>query len=627
MQLRKIWVRVATVCAAVPLAVEPVQAQVQDSAQVRPVEVDEIVVTAERSRGRASDAAAAVRTLNRTDLERRAGTDLTTILRDVPGVQIDPVVGSGSGVALQGLGSDRVLVLLDGAPIAGRIGGEFDISRISPALLERIEIVEGPQSTLYGSTALGGVINLLTRANEGRRIELGSQLGSRGQRDFRGRASGGLGNLTGSLDVGRRETDLVPGRGEATPGSAGRWDAMARAGAPLGAGSIDARFLGVIEEQAYETSSRGAVSNSYNDNWQYDALVSAALDEAARTEVRLHGSIYNHRFISTPGAREDGTPEWDRQRTLDAEVIRRGVAGMHRWLIGAKAEREWLESDRIEGSERAGSALAGFGSADWMLGSALRATTGVRVTTSDFWGTDVAPRVAVTAYAPEGVYVKVGGARGFRAPSFKELYTSFTNTQGFTYTVLGDPDLEPEYSWNASAEIGRAVGTTRVYVRGFRNWLRNFIETSLVDPTTSTFQYQNVARASTAGLEAGGAVTRGIVSASASHAYLDTEDETTGEPLLGRSAHMSRAALTVRPGPAALTGEVVHSSSVPLQRTEAGTTYQDAYARINLSASAALFDDARLTLGVDNVADVRPAGAATFLGRRWFGGLSWGLSW
>ena len=122
-------------------------------------------------------------------------------------------------------------------------------------------------------------------------------------------------------------------------------------------------------------------------------------------------------------------------------------------------------------------------------------------------------------------------------------------------------------------------------------------------------------------------MTHGIVSATASHAWLDTEDETSGEPLLGRSAHMSRAAVTVQPGPAALTGEVVHSSSVPLQRSAAGTQYQDAYTRINLSASASIFGDARVTLGVDNVADVRPAGAATFLGRRWFGGLSWGISW
>src|SRR5690606_34556950 len=497
--------------------------------------------------------------------------------------------------------------------------GEFDISRISPSQLEKIEIVEGPQSTLYGSTALGGVVNLLTRRDETSGMEFGTHVGSLGQRDFRGRASGELGSVTGSLDLGRRETDLVPGKVETTHGSAGRWDGLARVGAPLGTGAIEARFLGIVEEQAYEGTSRGVVSHSFNDNWQYDALVSATLGSRAETGLRLHGSMYNHRFISSPTAlRAGGTPEWDRQRILDADVIRRGVAGMHRWLAGAKVEREWLESDRIDGGHRAGSAAAAFGSADWMVAPWLRATTGVRVTGSDLWGTDVAPRASIVAYAPAGVYLKVGGARGFRAPSFKELYTDFTNTRGATYTVLGDPDLRPEYSWNASAEVGRTMGSSRVYVRGFRNWLRDFIETSLVDPATSTFQYRNVSRARTAGVEAGGSFTRGIVTATASHAYLDTQDDASGESLLGRAAHMTRGALTVRPGAASVAGEVVHSSSVPLQRSAGSTQYQDAYARINLSAGLRLLDDARLTLGVDNLADTRPAGAATFLGRRWF---------
>jgi outer membrane receptor for ferrienterochelin and colicin len=602
--------------------------QQQDSTAAPAVEVDEIVVTAERGRGRASDAAAAVRTLNRAELERRAGTDLTTVLRDVPGVQIDPVVGSGAGVILQGLGSDRVLVLLDGAPLAGRIGGEFDISRISPSQLERVEIVEGPQSTLYGSTAIGGVVNLLTRRDAGRHLELGTHIGSLGQRDFRARASAGGNRFGGSVDLGRRFSDLVPGKLAAPAGAAVRYDALAQGRARLGAGSVEGRFLAVVEEQEYQSNSRGVLTSNFNDNWQYDALASAMLGADGATELRLHGSIYEHRFIASPTAeRAGGAPEWDRQRLLDAEVIRRGTIGAHRWLAGVKAEREWLESDRIDGGDRAGSAIAGFGSADWMLTPWLRATTGVRVTGSDFWGTDAAPRAALTAWVPGGIYVKAGAARGFRAPSFKELYTSFTNTRGATYTVLGDPDLAPEHSWNASAEVGRSAGASRVYLRGFHNWLRNFIETSLVDPASSTFQYQNVARARTAGLEAGALVTRGIVTGSASHAWLDTEDEESGEPLLGRSAHMTRGAVTVEPGPASVTGEIVHSSSVPLQRSASGTQYQDAYTRINLSAAVRVLDDARLTFGVDNVADVRPAGAATFLGRRWFGGLSWGLSW
>ena len=620
-------VRAALTAALAVLLASPAFAQ-QDTTRA-PVAVEDIVITVERAPTRASDAAAPVRTVTRAELERRAVGDLTTVLRDVLGVQVDPVVGSGAGVTLQGLGSDRVLILLDGAPVAGRIGGEFDLTRISPSQIERIEIVEGPQSTLYGSSAIGGVVNLLTRRDLAHGAEVSTQVGSGGQRDARARASAGVGGVNGSLDMGRRSVDLAPGRAAGAPGGADRWDAMARASGRIGSSVVDARLLGIQEEQQYLTTSRsGVTTGNFNDNWQLDGLVSTTLGASGRTEVRLHGSYYDHRFIpSTTTARQDGVEEWDRQRTADVEALRRGAFGAHRWLAGAKVEREWLRSDRIEGGSRSAWTGAAYATADWAIAPWLRTTTGVRLTSGETWGTDVAPRVGIVARGPAATYLKLGGARGFRAPSFKELFTDFTNTRGASYTVLGDPGLEPEYSWNASAEIGRTAAGTEVYARAFRNWLRNFIETALVDPPQSIFQYQNVARARTAGLEVGGSVTRGIVTARASHAYLDTEDESTGDPLLGRAAHMTRGGMTVQPGPVSVTGEVVHTTSTPLSRTAAGTTYQGAYTRINLSAGVRLGEGARLTLGVDNIADSEPEGAATDLGRRWFGGVSWGFAW
>jgi outer membrane receptor for ferrienterochelin and colicin len=615
---------------ALPLlaASAPIAAQ-QDTTVRAPTAVEDLVVTVERAPTRASDASAPVRTVSRAELERRAAGDLTTVLRDVPGVQVDPVVSSGAGITLQGLGSDRVLILLDGAPISGRIGGEFDLTRISPSQIERIEIVEGPQSTLYGSSAIGGVVNLLTRRDLAHGAELSTQVGSDGQRDARARASGGTGGVNGSLDVGRRSVDLAPGRASGATGTADRWDAMARASTRLGTGTLDARVLGIQEEQQYLTTSRsGVTTGNFNDNWQLDGLVSATLDRDGRTELRFHGSYYDHRFVpSATTERSGGVEEWDRQRTADVEALRRGAFGAHRWLAGAKVEREWLTSDRVVGGSRAAWTGAAYATADWAVASWLRTTTGVRLTSGEVWGTDVAPRVGIVAHGPAATYLKLGGARGFRAPSFKELYTSFTNTRGATYTVLGDPDLQPEYSWNASAEIGRTTGGTEVYARAFQNWLRNFIETELVDPSASVFQYQNVARARTAGLEVGGSLTRGIVTARASHAYLETEDESTGEPLLGRAAHMTRGGVTLQPGRVSVTGEVVHTTSTPLSRSAAGTTYQGAYTRMNISAGLSLSNGARFTVGVDNVADSEPEGAATDLGRRWFGGMSWGFGW
>lgn len=615
--------------ALLALGAAPLAAQERDSVPARPVVLDDINITSERLPSRASDAAAAVRTVYRAELERRGAPDLVTVLADVPGVQLDPVVGSGAGVALQGLGSDRVLVLLDGAPVAGRIGGEFDLSRVSPAQVQRIEVVEGPQSTLYGSAAIGGVVNLLTRSDTARRVELGTQVGSRNQLDTRARISGPIGGAGASLDIGRRSRDVVPGRSATLAGDVERWDGMARVASRLGAGALDARVLGIVDRQAYGTSAQTAAT-SFNDNWQLDGLVSTTFDERGATELRLHGSLYDHRFMAAPSAarEEAGEPEWDRQRLLDAELVRRGALGSHRWLVGAKGEREWLESPRIEGGSIAAWSGAVFGSGEWTLSPALRASTGLRLTTGERWGSDLAPRAGLVANLAGGLYAKVAGARGFRAPSFKEQYQNFTNSHGSSsYTVLGNADLVPEQSWNASAEVGRVANGTQLYARGFHNWLTDFIETELVDPATSTFRYQNVGEARTAGIEAGGAITRGIVMARASHAWLHTEDVETGETLLGKAAHTSRGSLTVMPGPASVTGELVYTGEVPLRRSSQGTTTQAGYARLNLSGSVALPGDTRLTAGVDNLLDTEPEGAATFLGRRVFAGLTWGLSW
>ena len=70
--------------------------------------------------------------------------------------------------------------MMDGAPVVGRLANQFDLTRLDPRLFERIEVVEGPQSTLYGSSALGGVINLVSRTPGGRRAEFSSQGGSFG---------------------------------------------------------------------------------------------------------------------------------------------------------------------------------------------------------------------------------------------------------------------------------------------------------------------------------------------------------------------------------------------------------------------------------------------------------------
>src|SRR5690606_9201200 len=118
------WIAIEVLC-SLPASIA---AQNQDSTTAPAVEVEEVIVTAARGARGASDAAPALRSGCRAQHDRRRAGEIPSGLRDVSGVQIDTVTGTGAGIDVQGLGSDRVLVRLDGSPIAGQIGGKSDIS-------------------------------------------------------------------------------------------------------------------------------------------------------------------------------------------------------------------------------------------------------------------------------------------------------------------------------------------------------------------------------------------------------------------------------------------------------------------------------------------------------------------
>lgn len=587
----------------------------------KPVTVAPLVITADRVPTPVSDATAMVRVVDSTTIARRAASDLPTILRDVPGIQADPVVGSGLGLSLQGLGSDRVLVLLDGSPLTGRLDGQFDLTRVNPALLSRVEVVDGPQSTLYGSDALGGVVNLITRRDFGRRMELSTQGGSNGQFDQRGRMSGGSGLVFGSLDFGHRDADIVPGGLAHDGGRAERWDGMARVTAPMLGGSADVRLFGVNETQRYQLQGMSGPETDSDVNKQLDGLATLTVGPHGNTDIRIHGSNYDHTFSASTGSAADA----DRESVGDVEVLQRGTMAAGTWLGGVKIERDALTSARIDGGSKAGWTGAVFGSTEFPVSSRVHLSAGLRYTDSDLWGSNVAPRANLLIDGPAGFGLKLGGARGFRSPSFKEQYLDFTNTD-FGYTVKGDPSLVPESSWNLTAELGRSVGPRQIYVRAYQNWIDHLIVTQLVDPATFTFQYQNVDKAQTRGLEVGGALTRGIVTASGSYTWLHTEDETTGKPLDGSAAETGRIGVTVTPNALAVTTELIATSHVLYDQPDGSIIGQAAYKRVNLSASYAL-GDAHIVAGADNLFDTIPQNAIMFLGRRWYAGLTWGFGW
>lgn len=612
----------ATVEARLPAA-EAVRLEL--AAQV--VGLDGLVVTASRRLQALRDVPVATEVVTREEIARSGASDIASVLVQRTGIQLEGGHPVGAGVMLQGLGSERVLVLLDGEPLVGRISGNLDLTRVPAASVERVEVVRGPQSTLYGSEAMGGVVNIVTRGPGLAPLALGAQLtgGTHGRTDLAGSARGRRGAAGWSAEAGHRLVDLAPGYGESGDARAERRDARGKVRWTLADGlevEGSARFLD--EQQRW----RSGQLVHFADNREWSGRLGAAWQ---RGRHRLAPAVYATAFdhlarrgtaLEPPAATGSG----ERQRLVEGELLYGGDFGRFLVDAGVELRSEGIRSERVRGRDRT------LGSAESFVqgtlhGGAWSVVPGARLTHSEEWGSHLTPHLALLVRPTSGLALRASAGAGYRAPAFKELYMEFLNvTPSLSYAVRGNAALRPEESVNLS--LGAEWTADRLYLRAqsFDNRFDDFIETRLVGDSSgvTVYTYDNVARGVTRGveLEAGG-VWRGL-RAEAGYGLLDTEDRATGAPLLGRARHSGRAMLEYAL-PVGLRASVTghYTGSTPLRRTDEVTMSRDAFFRADLRVAQSLPRGLTLSLGADNLLDTQPGEWPGYAGRHLYVALGW----
>lgn len=521
-----------------------------------------VVVTGSRTERPLSEAPVATQVIGRAEIRESGARNVAELLEEQPGVYMAPSF-AGSGPELQGLDSSYTLVLVDGQRAIGRIGGVIDLRRYPLEDIERIEIVRGASSALYGADALAGVINIITRRSR-RALEAQAEAGygDRHRVDLSGRvgASGGAGwsSLSGALH--RVDAyDLDPSDVTTSGSEIEQYEAALRAGRRIGealelAAHADYRYRA---QDGVDESGGGAVLDRRNRTEEATFSLRPEWTPSAETKLSLRAgySYFRDQFMLD---QRQGVALDEYQDTR--EQLAQGGAQLDTWLhpshftsVGVEGLYEHLRSERLASGRGDRQRGAIYAQDEWTLleGPLLVLLPGARLDIDSDFGAYATPRLALRFDPTSALTLRASAGLGFRAPDFREQLLFFENP-GAGYVVVGNPDLEPERSRNVT--LGAELHPLRevwLSVSLFRNDLSDMISTEIEstgDAAAATrFRYENVRSAYTQGVEANLRLhPLGGLRLDFGYSFIDTKDEDLDRPLSGRPRHRATLALTHR---------------------------------------------------------------------------------
>jgi vitamin B12 transporter len=558
----------------------------------------EVVVTATRLPAIVADTPGA-RVIDRATLDQRGAVFAADILADVPGLSVvrSGAFGGVAQVRIRGASPGKTLVLIDGAPVndPAEINGAFDFSALELSDIERIEVLSGPQSSLWGSAAIGGVIAFTTRDLDGLAADL--EAGSFGT--LRGRLAGGVSTAQYGFGawISHFDTDGISAADEAD----GNPEADGFTSTTIGARARYAFTPGVV----VDGSLRRTDSAADLDGFPPPAFALADTADTQSSEqwsgfgrLRLNALGLAHQFsISASDIARETVSAFPSVFEADRRVFRwqaDGSTGDVDFVIGA--EREDTAGGLSSGlTEELGTSSA-FATARIEPTGRLSLTGALRFDDTDDFGSKTTGRISGALDAGAGVVLSAAYGTGFKAPSISQAVCDFCfSSQPF-------PVLRPETAEGYEAAIGWGSVDGRIEGRltAYRLRVEDQI-TYVFDPVAFDAVYVNVAETATDGIELEGrARLGGGFDLSLAYAWTDARDETSGARLLrvpersgsatlGWTGDRLSAALTVR-------GES--------DQDDAGGV-RKGFVTAHLNSSYALTDAVTLTARIENLADAR----------------------
>jgi len=506
-----------------------------------PVELEKTVVTATKTEHTLGDVPVAAEVITKEEIKAKSIKTVQDALRYLSGIRIIKSCGTWGDkgkVQIQGLDARHTLILVDGQRILGGHAAAIDLQQISIEMIERIELVKGPASALYGSDAIGGVINIITKsAPKKPTFSASTAFGSRKTEVHE--ASGGFNKdkFGAFLNFTYRESDGVKdeyiSNGRSPTKESDHYDEY------IFQGSFQYDFTsqsklsfkpyyskhktkeGVSETEMQDrTQERSGLNVIWE--WKPDQL----------STLNLRGSMFNYKHYT-----DDKSSDWETDS--DEAEINYSRLIMERHTITGGYHYHKAEVDDKGKEYSADQTINSFFMQDEIDLGSLTLVLGARIDDHDLWDTEINPKASVLYRVTEDFKLRGSVGRAFRGPTLVKLYAD--KWRMGPWLVHANPDLEPEKS------VGYQLGAEYIFLENhlgklsfFRNEVKDLINSRTVRRGRPPWDlyWENIAEVTTQGIEV--ALISQLMdnlTGKFGYTYLDTEDEKTGKELTNRPKH------------------------------------------------------------------------------------------
>ncbi len=531
----------------------------QDNDSINNTKLEEVVVTATKTLRQLSTLPLPVKLISNQEITKSNSSRLSDILDDQPGIFIVPDFGGGNGVQIQGLDSQYTLLLIDGSPVIGRQSGTLDLDRISIGNIEQIEIIKGSSSSLYGTDAIGGVVNLITsRTNDSISADISYKISTFNTNDFSfniGKISNKGHNLNlyfNSFHSDGYDLNDDPILKTVEPYKS--YTGFLRHNFKKNKWSFFSSSRMYSENQDFKLD-----ENSYGRNIINESSINSSINFQNNESHKL---VFENYYTNYKNDEEfDLNQNLTEESFFDQSLFKSELRSIFKndkkntLTLGIGFYSESLKRNNFYKDKVAQNSINYFVQYEGFIFKNTNYVFGARYDQYDEYDSEFSPRFAIRTQINDNISSKISIGKGFKTPDFRQLYFNFSNSSS-GYSVIGfnaakeiisnlqnlgqianliitqdqfDGKLKPETS--VSYNLGFNIKTNNNIVfdfNFFRNQIKNLIDYKIIATKTNgqnIFSYYNLNKVYTQGIEFNTGFNIDDINFRIGYQYLDAKDD------------------------------------------------------------------------------------------------------